>query len=128
MAIVNIKGTVSRTFHNGTGAEVTEVFSKRDGSEGKTRWTCWFDSAHGLSEGEKVAVSGLHGDSVDEWSDKQGQVRHSVKRSVNGARLSGDTSPPQPVSEPWGTDTRSDIPPAEVGAQPNTGSTAEVPF
>jgi hypothetical protein len=90
MAITNIKGTVSRTFHNGCGAEVTETFTKRNGEEGKTRWTCWFETAHGLAEGDQVAVSGMHGDQVDEWTDKQGVVRYSVKRSLNGARLGKD--------------------------------------
>ena len=87
MAISNIKGTVTRTFHNGCGAEVAETFKKRDGSEGSTRWACWFESAHGLAEGDLVSVTGMHGDQVDEWTDKQGAVRHSVKRSLNGAKV-----------------------------------------
>jgi len=87
MAIVNIKGTVTRVFFHGKGAEVTESFKKRDGSEGTTRWSCWFDDEHLLLEGAHVSVSGLHGDSVDDWTDKQGQVRHSVKRSVNNAQV-----------------------------------------
>ena len=117
MAIVNIKGTVTRVFFHGKGAEVAETFKKRDGSEGTTRWSCWFEDEHLLLEGAQVSVSGLHGDSVDDWTDKQGQVRHSVKRSVNGARLTGAVPDSQPVSEPWATDTRSDVPPAEVGAE-----------
>ena len=87
MAFSTIQGTVTRTFFNGKGAEVTEIFQKRDGTEGKTRWAAWFDAEHGLSEGDVVEVSGLHGDQVDEWTDKEGGKRHSVKRSINKARI-----------------------------------------
>jgi len=134
MAIVNIKGTVTRTFHHGTGAEVTETFKKRDGSEGTSRWACWFESAHGLSEGDAVSLSGLHGDQVDDWTDKQGTVRHSVKRSVNSARITpqtggrGDTRQSEPVAEPLATDTRSDVATPQTGAQGNWSSSEEVPF
>jgi hypothetical protein len=129
MVISHIKGTVSRTFHNGCGAEVTETFTKRNGEEGKTRWTCWFESAHGLSEGDQVTVSGMHGDQVDEWTDKQGVVRYSVKRSLNGAKTqkgqSGPTSPPEPSSEPWATDTSSNLPTPQAGAQGNWSTNAD---
>jgi hypothetical protein len=135
MAITKIKGTVSRTFHNGCGAEITETFTKRNGEEGKSRWTCWFDSAHGLSEGDQVAVSGMHGDQVDEWTDKQGVLRYSVKRSINGAKTqvahNGPTSSPKPVSEPWATGTRTATTSPQTGAQDNWATSAddtETPF
>ena len=128
MAITHIKGTVTRTFHNGCGAEVTETFTKRNGEEGKTRWACWFESAHGLAEGDQVAVSGMHGDQVDQWTDREGNVRHSVKRSINGARVGKDTgqrgpgSDSEPVSDGWGTDTSSNVPDAQTGAQSHTSA------
>ena len=134
MAIVNIKGTVTRTFYEGRGAEVTETFKKRDGSEGKTRWACWFQDGHGLSEGELVSVSGLHGDQVDDWTDKQGEVRHSVKRSVNSARVTtesgtgGRTRQSEAVAESWATDTRSDGATQQTGLQGNWSSSEQTPF
>ena len=119
MAFSTIQGTVTRTFFNGKGAEVTEIFQKRDGTEGKTRWAAWFDAEHGLSEGDVVEVSGLHGDQVDEWTDKEGGKRHSVKRSINKARIkagSGSAGAPARQAgaqdEPW----------AATAPKPETGS------
>ncbi|HWV44630.1 MAG TPA: hypothetical protein VN039_01155 [Nitrospira sp.] len=89
MAFVNVSGTVTRTFYQGKGAEVTESFEVK-GKEVKKRWTAWFDTEHGLSEGDVVEVSGLHGDEVSEWTDKDDQVRHTVKRSLNKAKLKGE--------------------------------------
>jgi hypothetical protein len=86
MAITNIKGTVNRVFYNGKGAEVVETFTA-GGKEISKRWACWFEEPHGLSEGEVVEVSGIHSDEVDEWTDKEQQTRHSVKRSLNKARI-----------------------------------------
>jgi hypothetical protein len=85
MAITSVKGSVTRTFYNGKGVEVTEAFTVRD-KEIKKRWTCWFDTEHGLVEGQQVEVSGLHGDEVDEWTDKENNTRHTVKRTLNKAR------------------------------------------
>jgi hypothetical protein len=134
MAITNIKGTVTRVFYNGRGAEVTETFTKRDGEEGKTRWTCWFEDAHGLLEGAEVTVSGMHGDQVDEWTDKQGVLRYSVKRSINGAKVgkesgsSGSVRQSGPVSEPWATSTHMESPTPQTDAW-HTPSTDEMaPF
>jgi hypothetical protein len=86
MAITNIRGTVNRVFYNGKGAEVVETFTA-GGKEISKRWACWFQEPHGLGEGEVVEVSGLHSDEVDEWTDKEQQTRHSVKRSLNKARI-----------------------------------------
>lgn len=99
MAKVTIDGTVARTFYNGKGAEVVEEFVVK-GEPRKVRWTCWFDSEHGLSEGQSVSVSGLHSDQVDEW-EKDGQKRYSVKRSVQKARVS--ETPQRAEPEQWST-------------------------
>jgi hypothetical protein len=108
MAFTTIQGTVTRTMFNGKGAEVTETFQKRDGTEGKTRWACWFEAEHGLNEGDTIEVSGLHGDQVHDWTDREGETRHSVKRSINKARIkagNGSQGAPArqeaPSEEPW---------------------------
>jgi hypothetical protein len=130
MAIVNIKGTVTRTFYKGLGAEVTEKFKKRDGGEGETRWACWFDTEHGLAEGAVVKVSGVHGAQVDEWQGREGDVRHSVKLSINGSRIAtGDAvGDSQPVSTHSATDTRSTVATPQTGAQSNWDSNDDLPF
>jgi hypothetical protein len=86
MAISHVNGTITRVFFEGKGAEVTESFKKRDGSEGSTRWAAFFDQPHGLVEGARVAVSGIHSDKIDEW-EKDGETRRTVKRTLNSARL-----------------------------------------
>ena len=92
MAIVTVTGKVSRVFYNGKGAEVTESFQVR-GETKQKRWTAWFDSEHGLVEGDEVEVSGLHGDELNVW-EKDGEVKHSVKRSLNKARVKASSAVP----------------------------------
>jgi hypothetical protein len=102
MAFVSVSGVVSRVFYNGTGAEVIESFQVRDKTVQK-RWTAWFESEHGLFEGQEVEVSGLHSDDVDEW-EKDGVVRHSVKRSLNKAKVKSSGNAPAPAAvEPEST-------------------------
>jgi len=100
MAITRVQGTVTRTFFEGKGAEVVEAFKKRDGSEGKTRWAAFFDEPHGLSEGDVIEVSGMHGDKVDQW-EKEGQTMHTIKRTLNKARLANGATTSAPAQEPW---------------------------
>jgi len=101
MAYVTVKGSVTRTFFEGRGAEVTEKFKRRDGSDGSTRWSIFFDEPHGLSEGDVVEVSGMHGDKVDEWQNRDGETVHSVKRTLNKARLANGATTSAPAPEVW---------------------------
>src|SRR5690554_1274858 len=48
MAIVNVNGTITRTFFDGKGAEVTESW-KSNGETMSKRWAAFFDQPHGLS-------------------------------------------------------------------------------
>lgn len=95
MAFTTVEGTVGRVFFEGKGAEIVEEFTVK-GNQVKKRWTAWFDAPHGLSEGQGVKVSGLHGDELNEWQDKEsGETKRSVKRSLNKARID---SPPSPAA------------------------------
>jgi len=119
MAFTTVQGTVTRTFFNGKGAEVTEQFKKRDGSEGKTRWTAWFEAEHGLSDGDAVEVSGMHSDQIDEWTDNEGGQRQTVKRSLNKAKIrTGQgqrAAVSAPADEPWAS-TPTESRTAQTGA------------
>jgi len=127
MAITRVQGTVTRTFFEGRGAEVTEAFKKRDGSEGKTRWAAFFDEPHGLSEGDVIEVSGMHGDKVDQW-EKEGQTMHTIKRTLNKARLANGATTEATTGEPWGN-TPAANPTASQGESGNGFSFEEpVPF
>ena len=111
MAFTEVSGTITRTFYNGKGAEVTETFTKGDGSEGKSRYSLWFKEPHGLSEGDTGKWRGALSVAVDEWTDKEGSIRHSAKVSLNGCKALGNghaaaTSAPSArqdatQGEPW---------------------------
>ena len=75
MAITTVTGQVGRTFYDGKGAEVIE--SWQQGGETMTKkWSAFFNEPHGLTEGDQVEVSGIHGDKIDEW-DKDGEKRRA---------------------------------------------------
>ena len=105
MAEVRIEdGKITRVFHEGRGAEVTESWLSRTGEPVSQRWAAWFEAPHGLSEGDTVTVVGRVGVKVEEWKDKQEQVRHSAKLSLNDARIIGEpgsAASSSGVTEPW---------------------------
>lgn len=105
MAFIEVSGTVTRTFFQGKGAEVTETFKKRDGSEGKNRFAVWFKGPHGLSEGDQGTWRGTHGVEVDEWVDKEGNTRHTAKVSVNSARAVGNRAQEAERGQEWATES-----------------------
>jgi single-stranded DNA-binding protein len=53
------------------------------------RYTVWFKEDHGLSEGDTVSVSGFLGAKVSDWTDREGNERHTVELSVNSPRVEG---------------------------------------
>lgn len=112
MAMTTVRGSVTRVFYNGTGAEVTEQFTVR-GTERTKKWTAWFESAHGLTEGQQVEVSGLHSDEISEW-EKDGETRQNIKRSLNKARIVGAAAPAETggawEQEPWATTSSAETP------------------
>lgn len=107
MAFATVEGSITRTFFNGKGAEVTETFKKQDGSEGKSRYSLWFKEPHNLSEGDAGKWSGALSVKVEPWTDRDGNERQSAKVSLNGARTvtGGQQSPAHqsqaPADEPW---------------------------
>lgn len=93
MAFVTVEGKIGRVFYEGKGAEVVETFTAQ-GKEVTKRWSAFFDQPHGLNVGAAVKVTGIHGDKVDEWDDKEtGDKRHAVKRSINKTRIDGPRAP-----------------------------------
>jgi hypothetical protein len=126
MAFTEVTGTVTRTFYNGKGAEVTETFQKNDGTEGKSRYSLWFKSEHNLNEGDTGKWRGALSVKVDEWTDQEGQTRHSAKVSLNGALHVGDSKQASqaPQDEPWAA-----TPPAASTHTPPAGNYSdETPF
>lgn len=88
MAIVNVKNaTVARTFYNGLGASIKETFQKRDGSEGASYYTAFFDKPHGLSEGDTGNFSGLLSVRAREYENKDGDTVTTADAILNSARF-----------------------------------------
>lgn len=88
MAIVNLKDVkVYATFSK--GFRVVEESKGRDGKDYSTRWTVWSDTIR-VNEGNIVSLSGFLGAKVNDWTDKEGQTRHSVELSINSPRLAGE--------------------------------------
>ena len=88
MAIVQLKDVkVYATFSK--GFRVVEESKGRDGKDYSTRWTIWSDTL-GVREGDVVSLSGFLSAKVNDWTDKDNVIRHSVELSINSPRLSGD--------------------------------------
>ena len=86
MAFAIVNGTVQRTFFDGKGASVKESFTKRDGTEGASYYTAFFDAPHGLSDGDTGKFSGLLSAKVSSY-EKDGETRHSADIVLNSAKF-----------------------------------------
>jgi len=110
MALVNLRDVkVYSTFSK--GFRVVEESKGRDGKDYSTRWTIWLEGTN-LHDGDIVSLSGFLSAKVNEWTDKEGQTRHSVELALNSPRIStgeGSTGAPAAqqaestpmVNEPW---------------------------
>lgn len=127
MAFTEIEGTITRTFYQGKGAELTETFKTREGSEGKKVWSMWFKSPHGLAEGDSGKFRGSHADKVDEW-EKDGEKRHTIKRSINNAISIEGGVRSAPAAEPWATAPAADTAAAAFPAPAGFDFPDDTPF
>ena len=109
MAIIKIKdATVTRVNRTGYGVQVTEPEKQSNGRTYKgDRYTIWFTQPSGLTEGDKVSISGFLATKVGEpWTDRDGNQRTSVELSVNNPRIDTDgqvqsDAEPVPDSGDW---------------------------
>lgn len=86
----------------GVGLVIVESFTDRDGNVKEKKPVAWFDSDPGVQLGEKVSVSGIVTAKVDEWTTTAGELRHTAKISLSGARvevnLNGNHAPAAPAA------------------------------
>lgn len=95
MAITNIRNaTVTRVFYNGLGAEFTETFTKRDGTEGSTKYSAFFEEPHGLNGGEVGNVSGLTSVKARIWTPENGEPVAIGDIVLNSARFEASEDTP----------------------------------
>jgi len=129
MAIIQLKDVaVTRINSKGNGLVVTESNTVAD-REYVTKFTVWFDQAHGLVVGDVVSLSGFLSAKVGEpWKGRDGMERRSVEFSVNSPRITpvnGQNSGSGAVSTVSGTNSR---PMPVEPSQGQWGTHDETPF
>lgn len=90
MAFAIVNGSVNRTFFEGKGASIKETFTKRDGTEGASYYTAFFDAPHGLNEGDTGKFSGLLSAKTSQY-EKDGENRVSADIVLNSAKFEAVT-------------------------------------
>jgi hypothetical protein len=83
MASIKVKGTVSRVFYEGKGLEVSEQFQTKAGESITKRYTVWLKQAGTYDVGDEVQVEGLYSAEIDNWTNKEGEPKSSIKVSIN---------------------------------------------
>jgi hypothetical protein len=94
MAIIKIKGEISRVFYEGKGLEVVEAFETKTGDKITKRYTVWLKQPTLFGPGDTVQVEGLYSAEIDNWTNKTGEAKQSIKVSINNPQV----IPSDPVS------------------------------
>lgn len=99
MGEVLVSGVVGRIFFDGKGASVEERYKSKNGDDRVQRWSCWFQTPHGLNVGDAVLVRGLLGAKVEEYTNNQGELKRYVGLSINNAVASPDDLKPKSAAQ-----------------------------
>lgn len=95
MAEIKVTGEVTRVFSK--GFDVTER-RESNGREFKQRFTVWGGEAQ---SGERVTVTGLVSVKDDEWTDRDGNTRHTPQVSINQPKITHERTQPADESAPF---------------------------
>jgi hypothetical protein len=87
MASIKVKGTISRVFYEGKGLEVSEQFQTKAGESITKRYTVWLKQAGTYDVGDEVSVEGLYSAEIDNWTNKEGEAKQSIKVSINNPNV-----------------------------------------
>ena len=87
MASIKVKGTVSRVFYEGKGLEVSEQFQTKAGESITKRYTVWLKQPGLFDVGDEVSVEGLYSAEIDNWVNKEGEAKQSIKVSINNPNV-----------------------------------------
>jgi hypothetical protein len=94
MASIKVRGTISRVFYEGKGLEVVEAYETKSGETINKRYTVWLKQPTTLEPGDTVQVEGLYSSEIDNWTNKEGEAKQSIKVSINNPQV----VPAEPVS------------------------------
>jgi hypothetical protein len=96
MASIKVKGTISRVFYEGKGLELTEAYTTKAGETINKRYTVWLKSPTTWDVGDELQVEGLYSAEIDNWTNKEGESKQSIKVSINNPNIT-PTDPAQVV-------------------------------
>jgi len=83
MAIIKVKGSISQVFYEGKGLVVTESYETKTGDTVNKRYTVWLNKPTTLDVGDTVQVEGLYSSEIDNWTNKEGEAKQSIKVNIN---------------------------------------------
>jgi hypothetical protein len=102
MAIIKVKGTVTKVFWEAKGLIVTESYKAKSGDTVEKQFTVWLKSPTTLDVGDTVQVEGLMSVEIEAWINqdgtpklnREGQPGQSIKVSINNPQV----VPTDPIS------------------------------
>ena len=83
MALIEVKGKVTKLFWEDKGLEVTESFTTKAGQQRDRRYTVWLPKKSVFQVGDDVNVKGLYSAELDTYTDKNGETKNAIKVSIN---------------------------------------------
>jgi hypothetical protein len=83
MASIKVKGTITRVFYEGKGIELSEAYTTKAGETINKRYTVWLKTPTTWDVGEELQVEGLYSAEIDNWTNKEGEAKQSIKVSIN---------------------------------------------
>jgi hypothetical protein len=92
MASIRVKGTISRVFYEGKGIELTEAFTTKAGETINKRYTVWLKAPTTFDIGDELTVEGLYSSEIDNWTNKEGEAKSSIKVSINNPNITPSDS------------------------------------
>jgi hypothetical protein len=95
MAIIKVKGTVTKVFWEAKGLIVTESYTTRAGDTVDKQFTVWLKQPTTLNIGDTVQVEGLMSVEIEPWLNqdgtqklnREGQPGQSIKVSINNPQI-----------------------------------------
>lgn len=87
MAVIEVKGSISRIFYEGKGVEVVESFETKTGDTINKRYTVWLKQPTSFDVGDVISVKGLYSSEIDNWTNKEGEAKQSIKVSINNPQV-----------------------------------------
>jgi hypothetical protein len=94
MASIKVKGTISRVFYEGKGIELTEAYTTKAGETINKRYTVWLKTPTTYDIGDELQVEGLYSSEIDNWTNKEGEAKQSIKVSINNPQV----TPTDPIA------------------------------